>query len=56
MVDPCPERHLGRLERVLGRKVDVKEEHAAFVHRAWRAQDGRNPLVNVVTLGAGAEK
>ena len=46
--------HLGRLEGVLWREVQVKEEDAALVHRTGRAQDRRHPLVDVVALRTGA--
>ena len=46
--------HLGRLEGVLWREVQVEEEDAALVHRPGRAQDRRHPLVDVVTLRTGA--
>ena len=56
MVDARAERHLGRLERVLRREVQVQEEDAALVHRPGRTQDRRHPLVNVVALGPGTVK
>ena len=46
--------HLGRLEGILRREVQVKEEDAALVHRTGRAQDRRHPLVDVVALRTGA--
>ena len=54
MVDARAEGHLGRLEGVLRREVQVQEEHAALVHRPGRAQNRRHPLVDVVALGPGA--
>ena len=53
VVDARAEGHLGRLEGVLRREVQVQEEHAALVHRPGRPQDRRHPLVNVVALGPG---
>lgn len=53
MIDSSTERHLGRLERVLGRKMDVKEEYAALVHGAGRSEDRRHPLVEVVAFRTG---
>lgn len=52
VVDAGLERDLGRLERVVRRKVDVEEEDAAGVGRARGAEDRRDPLEDVVTLGA----
>merc|ERR1719188_1110307 len=54
VVDARAEGHLGRLEGVLWREVQVKEEDAALVHRTGRAQDRRHPLVDVVALWTGA--
>lgn len=54
MIDPSAERHLGRLERVLGRKVYIEEEHSSLVDRSGRTQYGGDPLVVVVALRAGA--
>ena len=55
--DRCPPylRVSTHFEWVLRREVNIEEEDAAFVDGAGRAQDGRHPLVYVVTLGAGAE-
>ncbi len=53
VVNAGPEGDLGRLERVVVREVDVEEEDAAFVDGAGRPEDGRHPLVQVVTLRAG---
>lgn len=55
VVDPRPERHLGRLERILWGEVDVQEEDATFVHGAWRAEDRGHPLVQIVPLRAGTK-
>ena len=46
--------HLWGLEGVLWREVDVQEEDAALVDGAGRAEDGGDPLVDVVTLRSGA--
>ena len=56
VVNARAEGHLGRLEGVLGREVDVQEEDAALVHRTRRTQNGRHPLVNVVPLRTRAER
>mmetsp|Transcript_7489 Transcript_7489/g.27143 ORF Transcript_7489/g.27143 Transcript_7489/m.27143 type:complete len:320 (-) Transcript_7489:12-971(-) len=53
VVDPRPEPQLRRLERVVRRESDVKEEHPALVGRVRGAQDRGDPLVQVVALGAG---
>ena len=45
---------LGGFEGVVWREGDVQEEDAALVHGARRSQDGRPPLVDVVSFGAGA--
>ena len=37
-------------------EVNVEEENASLVHGAGRAENGGDPLKEVVTLGAGAEK
>ena len=50
MVDAGAEGDLGRLEGVLGSEVDVEEEDATLVRGAGRPEDGRHPLVQVVTL------
>ena len=55
VVDAGAERHLGRLEGVLRGEVDVQKEDAALVHGPRRAQDGGDPLVDVVALGAGTK-
>lgn len=54
VVDAGAEGHLRGLEGVLGREVDVQEEDPSLVGRAWGAQDGRHPLVEVVAFGASA--
>ena len=54
MVDAGAEGDLGRLEGVLRGEVDVEEEDAALVRGAGRPEDGRHPLVQVVTLGPRA--
>ena len=54
MVDAGAEGDLGRLEGVLGGEVDVEEEDAALVRGTGRPEDGRHPLVQVVTLGPRA--
>lgn len=53
VVDAGAERDLRRLERILGRKVNVQKEDAALVHRAGRPQNSRHPFVQVVRFGAG---
>lgn len=53
VVDARLERDLRRLERVVGREVDVEEEDSPGVGRARRAQDCGDPLEDVVSLGAG---
>jgi len=44
MIDACRERHLGRLERVVCRKVNRQKEHTALVRRLGRAHDRRLPV------------
>ena len=53
VVDPRSERHLGRLEGVLWREVNVEEEDASFVDGARWTENRRYPLVQIVALGAG---
>ena len=38
------EGHLGRLERVVGREVNVEEKHSLMVRRALRSHDCRLPV------------
>lgn len=47
------EFHLGRLERVAGRYVDVDQERAPFERRALWAQDGALKVSEGVPLGRG---
>jgi len=54
VVDPGPELDLRRLEGVICREVNVEEEDAALVHRARGAENGRDPLVEVIPLGPRA--
>lgn len=54
VIDARREVHLGRLERVVGREVDVQEVHAAGVRAVLGAHDGRLPVEQVVAHGAGA--
>jgi len=54
VVNPCPELHFWRLERVVRGKVDVEEEDPALVHGAGRPEDCRHPLVQVVPLWSRA--
>lgn len=62
MIDACFESHLRkrlhrikldayfwRLERILGRKVYIKEENAAFVNRSGRSEQCGNPFKQVIT-------
>ena len=53
MVNFRRERDLGRLERIVGREVDVEEEDAARVGRVVRAHDRSLP-VELVSLVGGA--
>ena len=46
--------HLGRFEGVVWCEGDVQEEDSPLVHGARGAQDGRPPLIDVVSFGAGA--
>ena len=48
------ERHLGRLERVVGREVDVQKEDALVIRRVLGAHDRRLPVEAVLLVrGAG---
>ena len=38
VVNACLERHLGRLERIVGAEVYVQVEDAAFVDASWRPE------------------
>jgi len=53
MVNLGCEGHLGGLERVVGREVDVQEEDATLVGRILRTHDRRLP-VELVSLVGGA--
>lgn len=53
VIYPRSECDLRGFERILGREVNVQEEHTALVHGPGRSQDGGNPLVQVVPLGTG---
>ena len=48
------ERDLGRLERIIGAKRNVQVEYAALVNAAVRAENRREPLVQIVAFGARA--
>lgn len=54
VVNARAEGHLGRFKRILGRKVNVQEENAAFVDGTRGPQNGRHPFVDVVPFGTGA--
>jgi len=47
-------QYLGGFEGVVGGEGDVQEEDSSLVHGARGSQDGRPPLVDVVSFGAGA--
>lgn len=47
---------LGRFEWVVWRERDVQEEDASLVHGARGSQDGRPPLVDVVSFRASARE
>ena len=44
--------YLGGFEGVVGREGDVQEEDAPLVHGARWSQDGRPPLIDVVSFWA----
>lgn len=39
VVDARAKGHLWGLERILGRKMDIKEKYASFINRAWWTQN-----------------
>ena len=45
--------YLGWFEGVVWCEGYVEEKHSSLVHGAWRAQDGRPPLIDVVSFGTG---
>ena len=47
--------HLWRFEGVFICEMHIEEEDAAFVHRTRWSQDGRHPLVQVVSLWPSTE-
>jgi len=51
MIDPGLERHLGWLERILGRKDHIEVKDAVLVRCILGAVDGRPPLEKVVLVG-----
>ena len=53
MVDSSGEGDLGRLEWIVGRELDVQEEHSMLVRTIFRAHDGSLP-VEIVVLVIGA--
>ena len=50
MVDPGGEVALGRLEGVVGREVDVQEEHTSSIGRIIRSHDGGLPVVLILLV------
>ena len=53
MVNASRKINLGRLERVVRRKVDVQEEDTASVGRVGGAHNGGLPVEQVVANGSG---
>jgi len=52
VVNSCAEQHLRGFERVLRGEVYVEEEDATLIDGAGWAQDGGDPLIQVVTFGS----
>lgn len=48
--------HLRWFEGVVWGEDDVEEEDPSLVHGAWRTQDGRPPLIDVVSFRTGADE
>merc|ERR1719195_2197685 len=54
VVDPGAELHFWRLEGIIGGEVNIQEEDATFIDRSRRAEDGADPLVQIVALRSSA--
>lgn len=44
--------YFGWLKGILGRKEDIQEEHSSRIWSILGPNDGGNPFVDVITLGA----
>ena len=53
VVDTGGEVDLWRLERVVGREVNVQEEHSTSVRGVIRSHDGCLPVEHIIADGAG---
>ena len=49
VVDACGKVHLGRLEGIIGREVNIKEEDSASIRRVIGTHDGCLPVEHVIT-------
>jgi len=53
MINSCAELDFGWLKGVICGEMDVEEENSPFINGSRGTQDGANPLIEVVPLGAG---
>ena len=54
VVDPGAELHFRGLEGIISGEMNIQEEDSSFIDRSRRSEDGADPLVQIVTLGASA--
>lgn len=52
MVNACGKVNLGRLERIVGRKVNVQKEDTARIGRVLRSHNCRLPVEHIITNGS----